>query len=66
MPARSGLAVRPGRVAGVPAEVGLGGLAGQASTQAPPERVRPRPARVRRLIAAHRLCSQASFLAVPM
>ena len=42
------------------------GPAGQARTQAPPERVRPRRARVRRLIAAHRLCSQASFLAVPM
>src|SRR5271166_4569184 len=45
---------------------GWSGPAGQARTQAPPERVRPRRARVRRLIAAHRLCSQASFLAVPM
>ena len=41
-------------------------LAGQASTQAPPERVSPCRSSVRKLIAAHRLCSQASFLAVPM
>ena len=42
------------------------GLAGQARTQVPLRRVSPCRNRVRRLIAAHRLCSQASFLAVPM
>jgi len=45
---------------------GLGGmLAGQASVQAPSRRVSPCRSRVRRLIAAHRVCSQALFLAVP-
>ena len=43
-----------------------GAGAGQASTQAPSRRVSPCRSRVRRLIAAHRVCSQASFLAVPM
>lgn len=40
-------------------------LAGQASTQAPSRRVSPCRSRVRRLIAAHRVCSQALFLAAP-
>ena len=38
----------------------------QARTQVPSRRVRPCRSRVRRLIAAHRLCSQALFLAVPV
>src|SRR5712692_3971671 len=40
--------------------------AAQARTQAPPERVRPTLTRVRRFSPAHRLCSQALFLMVPM
>ena len=38
---------------------------GQASIQAPSRRVSPCRSRVRRLSAAHRVCSQASFLLVP-
>jgi hypothetical protein len=53
--------VRTGWEAPVPGS----GLAGQARTQAPSRRVSPCRSRVRRLIAAHRVCSQASFLAAP-
>jgi hypothetical protein len=68
MLAWSGPVVGLGGVPGAPVRAGglAGWAAGQARTQAPPERIRPRRARVRRLIAAHRVCSQASFLAVPM
>ena len=47
----------------VPGVTGV--LAGQASAQVPFWRVSPCRSRVRRLIAAHRVCSQASFLAAP-
>jgi hypothetical protein len=60
VPAYAGLAAGGG--------VGKGGRAvvgGQANAQDPCWRVRPRVMRVRRLIAAHRMRNQASFLVAP-
>ncbi len=56
----------PGLAAGAGEARRKGCRAGQARAQARPERVRPALTRVRRFSPAHRLCSQALFLAVPM
>jgi hypothetical protein len=61
----SALGRSPGCAVGARGLAVMPGSAGQARTRAPPERVRPCRSRVRRLIAAHRVCSQALFLAVP-